>query len=277
MKKTNDYAKSLSDGYPVVDDTPRHPVTNKEISHPILDKKETYTPHIDPETPHYGKPNIGYKFLVKYGKLMQINTLVTIIVFSFIMAITLLMTDIETRKAPIPVNVTTTVVHHDVNKAINKQKEEKNYSEFKHQLDSLYEARRIAALEKEQAENERRKQYVRDSIMQYLHARDSIRLELLREDSIKIELERQKKVKIDYIAVIDDGITKRTLKVNSIGDSLTAENTEVLGKSFFTATYQAVVDRQKEINKNKNYYKFLRLNPEDFREFEKIKMKYQQL
>jgi hypothetical protein len=193
------------------------------------------------------------------------------------MAITLLMTDIETKKAPIPVNVTTTVVQHDVNKAINKQKEEKDYSEFKHHLDSLYEARRFATLEKEQAENERHKQYVRDSIMQYLHTRDSIRLELLREDSIKIELERQKKVKIDYIAIIDDGITKRTVKVNSIGDSLTAENTEVLGKSFFAATYQAVVDRQKEINKNKNYYKFLRLNPEDFREFEKIKMKYQQL
>lgn len=277
MKKINDYAKSLSDGYPVVDDTPSYPVTDEKINQPVLDKKETYTPHIETETPHYGKPNIGYKFLVKYGKLMQINTLVTIIVFSFIMAITLLMTDIETRKAPIPVNVTTTVVHHDVNKAINKQKEEKDYSEFKHQLDSLYEAKRLATLEKEQAENERHKQYVRDSIMQYLHTRDSIRLELLREDSIKIELERQKKVKIDYIAIIDDGITKRTVKVNSIGDSLTAENTEVLGKSFFTATYQAVVDRQKEINKNKNYYKFLRLNPEDFREFEKIKMKYQQL
>ena len=68
MKKTNDYAKSLSDGYPVVDATPSHPVTDKEISQPVLDKKEIYTPHIEPETPHYGKPNIGYKFLVKYEK-----------------------------------------------------------------------------------------------------------------------------------------------------------------------------------------------------------------
>ena len=125
-------------------------------------------------------------------------------------------------------------------------------------FDSLMEARRVATLE----EQERNRQRIRDSLAQYFHVRDSIRAELLREDSLKAELERAKKVKIDYIAVIDDGITKRTVNINSVADSLTAENTELLGKTFHTATYQAVIDRQKEINKTRDYYKHFRLNTE---------------
>ena len=125
-------------------------------------------------------------------------------------------------------------------------------------VDSMMETKRLAALE----EQEKHKQYIRDSLARYIHVRDSIRTEILKEDSIKLELERAKKVKIDYLAIIDDGIVKRTVNVNSIADTLTAENTELLGKTFHTATYQAVIDRQKEINKNKNYYKHRRLKTE---------------
>ena len=89
MKKTKkyDYAANLSDGYPVV---------NQEVK-----------PYIPPEKPHYGKPNFGYNFIVKYGKAMQINTFIAMVVFVCLMAVTLFMTNIDVSKHQ--VNATTTV------------------------------------------------------------------------------------------------------------------------------------------------------------------------
>jgi hypothetical protein len=258
MKKTKkyDYAANLSDGYPVV---------NMDLKHDVPAEPEPEVkPHIPPEKPHYGKPNFGYNFIVKYGKAMQINTFIAMVVFVCLMGVTLFMTNIDVSKHQVNATTTVTVVQHepkqDIPTAFSKflNKNVKGNPEMIAKFDSLMEARRVATLE----EQERNRQRIRDSLAQYFHVRDSIRAELLREDSLKAELERAKKVKIDYIAVIDDGITKRTVNVNSVADSLTAENTELLGKTFHTATYQAVIDRQKEINKNKDYYKHLRLNIE---------------
>lgn len=258
MKKTKkyDYAENLSDGYPVV---------NMDLKHDSPDEPEPEVkPYIPAEKPHYGKPNFGYNFIVKYGKVMQINTFIAMVFFVCLMAVTLFKTNIDVSKHQVKATTTVTVVQHepkqDIPTAVSKflNKNVKGNPEMIAKFDSLMEARRIATLE----EQERNRQRIRDSLAQYFHVRDSIRAELLREDSIKAELERAKKVKIDYIAVIDDGITKRTVNVNSVADTLTPENTEILGKTFHTATYQAVIDRQKEIDKDKNYYKHLRLKTE---------------
>ena len=112
------------------------------------------------------------------------------------------------------------------------------------------------------AEAEKRKQFVRDSILAYVHKKDSIRKELIRLDSIRLELERQKKAQIEYIAVIDDGITKRTVNVNTVSDTLTENMTNQLGETFSTMAVEAVRERQKEIDKTKDYYKRLRLPTE---------------
>lgn len=258
MKKIKkyDYAANLSDGYPVV---------NMDLKHDIPNEPEPEVkPYIPPEKPYYGKPNFGYNFLVKYGKIMQINTFIAMVVFVCLMGVTLFKTNIDVSNHQVKATTTITVVQHepkqDIPTAVSKflNKHVKRNPEIIAEFDSLMEARRVATLE----EQERNRQYIRDSLAQYFHVRDSIRVELLREDSIKAELERAKKVKIDYIAVIDDGITKRTVNVNSVADSLTPENTEILGKNFHTVTYQAVIDRQNEINKTKNYYKHLRLKTE---------------
>jgi hypothetical protein len=258
MKKTKkyDYAANLSDGYPVV---------NMDLKHDVPDEPAPEAkPYIPPEKPHYGKPNFGYNFIVKYGKAMQINTFIAMVVFVCLMAVTLFMTNIDVSNHQVNATTTVTVVQHepkqDIPTAFSKflNKNVKGNPEMIAKFDSLMEARRVATLE----EQERNRQRIRDSLAQYFHVRDSIRAELLREDSLKAELERAKKVKIDYIAVIDDGITKRTVNVNSVADTLTPENTEILGKTFHTATYQAVIDRQKEINKTRDYYKHLRLNTE---------------
>lgn len=244
MKRTKKYkyAENLSDGYPVINQEPK--------------------PYIPEEPPYYGKPNKGYEFIVKYGKIMKISTLVAMIVFFCLISITLFMINIDVSKsASAKITVSTTYHNNNTNTSVisnllNK-KIEKN-TEMIALVDSMMETKRLAALE----EQEKHKQHIRDSLARYIHVRDSIRTEILKEDSIKLELERAKKVKIDYIAVIDDGITKRTVNVNSVADSLTPENTEILGKNFHTVTYQAIINRQNEINKTRNYYKHLRLKTE---------------
>ena len=195
MKKTKkyDYAANLSDGYPVV---------NMNLKPDVPDEPEPEVkPYISPEKPHYGKPNFGYNFIVKYGKAMQINTFIAMIVFVCLMGVTLFMTNIDVSKHQINATTTVTVVQHepkqDIPTTFSKflNKNVKGNPEMIAKFDSLMEARRVATLE----EQERNRQRIRDSLAQYFHVRDSIRAELLREDSLKAELERAKKVKIDYI------------------------------------------------------------------------------
>ena len=79
-----------------------------------------------------------------------------------------------------------------------------------------------------------------------------------------LELEKSHKVKAEYIAFIDDGITSRQVVVNAEADSLTPEGMTVMGNSFGEMTLNAVRDRQREIDSNKNYYtKFERIKTDD--------------
>ena len=72
----------------------------------------------------------------------------------------------------------------------------------------------------------------------------------------------QKKIKVDFIAFIDDGITKRTVNVNSVVDTLTEEVTTQLGKTFTIMSVESAKERQKEIDRTKDYYKHLRIKTE---------------
>lgn len=164
----------------------------------------------------------------------------------------------------IDMQVSTTVIHHNAettnpsafSKFLNKKI--KGDPKIIAAFDSLMEAKRATTL----AEQEEHRQHIRDSLAQYIYRRDSIRAELLREDSLRLELEKAKKAKIDYIAVIDDGITKRTVNVNSVVDTLTEEVTTQLGKTFTIMSVESAKERQKEIDRTKDYYKHLRIKTE---------------
>lgn len=72
----------------------------------------------------------------------------------------------------------------------------------------------------------------------------------------------QKKIKVDFIAFIDDGVTSRTVNVNSVVDTLTEEVTTQLGKTFTIMSVESAKERQKEIDRTKDYYKHLRIKTE---------------
>ena len=112
------------------------------------------------------------------------------------------------------------------------------------------------------AVQEERRQHIRDSLARFIYRRDSIRAELVRQDSIRLELEKKRQARIDYFAVIDDGITKRTVNVNSVVDTLTEQVTTELGNAFTTMSIETVKERQKEIDRTKDYYKRLRIKTE---------------
>lgn len=115
---------------------------------------------------------------------------------------------------------------------------------------------------KERLEAEARRKFVDDSIARYQVLHDSL-LEAIRvKDSIDAALVNQKKIKVDFIAFIDDGITKRTVNVNSVVDTLTEEVTTQLGKTFTIMSVESAKERQKEIDRTKDYYKHLRIKTE---------------
>lgn len=97
-----------------------------------------------------------------------------------------------------------------------------------------------------------REQFIKDSLM----------IELAKQDAENLKLAEERKAKITYTAVIDDGITKRVVDVNTISDSLTPEIAMQVGKSFQTISVQTAKDRQAEIDKNSEYYKHERLKTE---------------
>lgn len=97
-----------------------------------------------------------------------------------------------------------------------------------------------------------REQFIKDSLM----------IELAKQDTENLKLAEERKVKITYTAVIDVGITKRVVDVNTISDSLTPEIDMQVGKSFQTISVQTAKDRQAEIDKNSGYYKHERLKTE---------------
>lgn len=230
----------------------------------ILDEcQETLKAHIIPDPPDYGKQNFGYEFCNKHGDKTGAILFILLLVGLCTFAIVSFKANLDLGEArPIDMQVSTTVIHHEktnpssFSKFLNKKIEgdPKLIAAF----DSLMEAKRAATL----AEQEERRQHIRDSLAQYIQRRDSIRVELLREDSLRLELEKAKKAKIDYIAVIDDGITKRTVNVNSVIDTLTEEVTTQLGKTFTIMSVESAKERQKEIDRTKDYYKHLRIKSE---------------
>ena len=233
------------------------------------------------DPPNYGKPNYGYEFIDKHHEKIG----VALWIFILLCAIITSKAFYEYGQANDPVstkaNVTVTVTRHsdpfsgpDFNKryevdpkikaAVDSMwaAEKGKRDSLKAADDSMWAAEKGKRDSLKAAEAEKRKQFVRDSILAYVHKKDSIRKELIRQDSIRLELERQKKAQIEYIAVIDDGITKRTVNVNTVSDTLTEDMTNQLGETFSTMAVEAVRERQREIDKTKDYYKRLRLPTE---------------
>lgn len=123
------------------------------------------------------------------------------------------------------------------------------------------EAERRAAEEKRKADSIK---YVQDSIVKYNQIHDSIAVAIKMQDSLDAELVKKQQVKAEYIAIIDDGVTSREVKVNAVADSLTPEGMQAMGESFTEMSLNAVRDRQNEIDNNKEYYtKFERMKTND--------------
>lgn len=96
--------------------------------------------------------------------------------------------------------------------------------------------------------------HAKDSIARYEYVYDSVITALHVRDSINRVLEEQKKTKITFTAFIDDGVTSREVNVVSEGDSLPIASIRLLGQSFNKLAFTAAVERQNEIDNNKEYY-----------------------
>jgi hypothetical protein len=244
-------------------------MTNHDSNKPYV-VKNPYAPYyselppwLQPDPVNYGTPNIGYETINKHSEKISAFLFIFILVCSVITCKAFYEYGQENETISTRVNVSSTVVHHSSNDGFdffNKRYEID--PKVKTLIDSMEQAEREKRLAMEAEEREKRKQFMRDSILAYVHMRDSIRHEILRQDSIRMELERQRKAQIEYIAVIDDGITKRTVNVNTVSDTLPENVTKQLGEAFETMTLEAVRERQKEIDRTKDYYKHLRLPTE---------------
>lgn len=234
-------------------------MTNHDSNKPhIVDK-----PWLEPEPGMPGTPNIGYETINKHSEKISALLFIFILICSVITCKAFYEYGQENEPISTRVNVSSSVVHHGTNDGFNFfSKRLEIDPKTRALIDSMEQAEREKRLAMEAEEREKRKQFLRDSILAYVHMRDSIRHEILRQDSIRMELERQKKAQIEYIAVIDDGITKRTVNVNTVSDTLPESVTKQLGEAFETMTLEAVHERQKEINRTKDYYKHLRLPTE---------------
>lgn len=96
--------------------------------------------------------------------------------------------------------------------------------------------------------------HAKDSIARYEYVYDSVITALHVRDSINRVLEEQKKTRITFTAFIDDGVTSREVNVVSEGDSLPIASIRLLGQSFNKLAFTAAVERQNEIDNNKEYY-----------------------
>ena len=96
--------------------------------------------------------------------------------------------------------------------------------------------------------------HAKDSIARYEYVYDSVITALHVRDSINRALEEQKKTRITFTAFIDDGVTSREVNVVSEGDSLPIASIRLLGQSFNKLAFTAAVERQDEIDNNKEYY-----------------------
>ena len=225
--------------------------------------ENTDSPWVQPDPVDYGTPNIGYETINKHSEKISALLFIFILICSVITCKAFYEYGQENEPVSTRVNASSSVVYHgssDGSSLLNKRFEID--PKVKAMIDSMEQAEREKRLAMAAEEREKRKQFMRDSILAYVHMRDSIRHEILRQDSIRMELERQRKAQIEYIAVIDDGITKRTVNVNTVSDTLPENVTKQLGEAFETMTLEAVRERQKEIDRTNDYYKHLRLPTE---------------
>lgn len=225
--------------------------------------ENTDSPRVQPDPIDYGTPNIGYETINKHSEKISALLFIFILVCAVITSKAFYEYGQENEPISTRVNASSTVVHHGSDDGFDFfHKRYEIDPKVKALIDSMEQAEREKRLAMEAEEREKRKQFMRDSILAYVHMRDSIRHEILRQDSIRMELERQRKAQIEYIAVIDDGITKRTVNVNTVSDTLPESVTKQLGEAFETMTLEAVRERQNEIDRTKDYYKRLRLPTE---------------
>lgn len=68
------------------------------------------------------------------------------------------------------------------------------------------------------------------------------------------DLKQTGKVLVEMYTVIDDGITKRTLKSQIVVDSIYDRDVENLNSALKEMTYNTVVQRQKEIDNTKHAF-----------------------
>ena len=225
--------------------------------------ENTDSPWVQPDPVDYGTPNIGYETINKHSEKISALLFIFILICSVITCKAFYEYGQENEPVSTRVNASSSVVYHGTSDGFDFfRKRFEIDPKVKAMIDSMEQAEREKRLAMAAEEREKRKQFMRDSILAYVHMRDSIRHEILRQDSIRMELERQRKAQIEYIAVIDDGITKRTVNVNTVSDTLPENVTKQLGEAFETMTLEAVRERQKEIDRTKDYYKHLRLPTE---------------
>lgn len=224
-------------------------------------KKSNYNndepkPFVLEDPPDYGKPNYGYKFINKHHGKINAALWILVLLWTVITCKVFYEHGQEKELFSTKANVSVTVTRHsELFRGPDFNKRYEVVPKLKTAIDSMWAAETEKRDSLKAAEAEKRKQFVRDSILAYAHKKDSIRNELIRQDSIRLELERQKKVQIEYIAVIDDGITKRIVNVNTVSDTLTENMTNQLGEAFSIMAVETVRERQKEIDKIKDYYK----------------------
>ena len=213
-----------------------------------------YKPYLVEDEPNYGNVSITYPYLVKHDKKIHAGLFLFFLFITFF--VVLKFTEVDQNTPDIDIYVSSTVTYNnnykmlssDINAAKNKvifPYTEEDWERTKTKVKQIQDS--IALVKKEN-----REQFVKDSIM----------LELAKQDAENLKLAEEKKAKITYTAVIDDGITKRVVDVNTVSDSLTPEIAMQVGKSFQDISVQTAKDRQEEIDKNSEYYKHERLKSE---------------
>lgn len=218
-----------------------------------------YKPHLESEPPNYGRPNRIGMFFEKYDELVSGG--LAFLFIATICALIVLFFD-ESNKTPDmggnEILVSSKITYNDIYSEFAHMSDKWKFldPEVKHILDSLYQAEMLIMANK--ATEERKKQ-IQDSILREAQIRDSIAAELVKQDSANLELAKENKVKITYTAIIDDGITRRTVDVNSISDTITPNMVKRFGNAFQEISIEAAHDRQQEIDKNPDYYKNSRI------------------
>ncbi len=213
-----------------------------------------YKPYLEADEPNYGNISITYPYLVKHNRKIHVS-LFLIFLFATIF-VTFKFIEVNSKTPDIDIFVSSIVTYGN------------NYKTTPIDIDAAKKNALFSYTEEDWKKTKTKVKQIRDSmalVKQQDHEqfiKDSLMIELAKQDAENLKLAEERKSKITYTAVIDDGITKRVVDVNTISDSLTPEITMQVGKSFQTISVQTAKDRQTEIDKNSEYYKHERLKTE---------------